>query len=43
MNMWMIRYWEDGMEHYQVYHQKKRFMEFINKLITNGIEYEIIK
>ena len=43
MNTWMIRYWEDGEEHYQVYHQKKRFIDFINRLIRDGLNYEIIK
>ena len=43
MNTWMIRYWEDGEEYYQVYHQKKRFMDLIDKLIKEGLYYEIIK
>jgi len=42
-NVYMVRYWEDGEEHYEVYQQKKRFLEFINKLINQGIYYELIK
>lgn len=42
-NLYAIRYWEDGMEQYEVFQQKKRFMDLIKRLDTEGIYWEWIK
>lgn len=43
-NLYAVRYWDEtGMEHYEVFQQKKRFMDLINRLIRDGMYYEWIK
>ena len=33
----------DGEEHYELYHQKKRFMDLISRLDRDGIYWEYVK
>lgn len=41
--LYAIRYWEDGEEQYEVFQQRKRFMDLVLRLDAEGIYWEWIK